>query len=136
MATVARGLPDGGFYLEGVLDIPHHFDRFLIFSSIRKWKTAGSGRKDGGTASRGGSSSGGGLKDAFLGAVEVPGSGVSSRASSGAKGSAAASHCGSRAPGRKHDWKVPQGFCGWALKVNGWQVPKDGREGMTEIHRE
>lgn len=25
-------------------------------------------------------------------------------------------------------WKVPQGFCGGALKVNGWQqVPKDGR---------
>lgn len=40
VATVARGLPDGGFYLEGVLDIPHHFDAFLIFSSRRGGEAA------------------------------------------------------------------------------------------------
>lgn len=45
------------------------------------------------------------------------------------------SHYGNHAPGRKHDWKVPQGFCGGALKENGWQVPKDGEE-MREIKRE
>ncbi|MPC47316.1 hypothetical protein E2C01_041057 [Portunus trituberculatus] len=42
VATVARGLPDGGFYLEGVLDIPHHFDAFLISSSRRGGETTAS----------------------------------------------------------------------------------------------
>ena len=86
MATVARGLPDGGFYLEGVLDIPHHFDRFLISSSMRERKAAGSSGRAGGAACRGGRSCGGDLGDASLGAVEVSLRRVSGGALQGTEG--------------------------------------------------